>query len=175
MVHRDIKPKNIMLFGGHPVVIDFGFADFVQPLLLKDDGPHHRLCIEQAGRVKGEVDYVLAPDVAKFQGCQEGDAYALGKTLYEVLFAPASSTTAAPSSGKQEITTSAAQVRNKQFRSLLDRPDDSIRQSRFCLSEATADRLLIVIRGLGRAETPLSCAHAERILAEKKYGVQAGL
>jgi serine/threonine protein kinase len=26
MIHRDIKPKNIMLSQGHPVVIDFGFA-----------------------------------------------------------------------------------------------------------------------------------------------------
>ena len=161
LVHRDIKPKNIMLYRGRPVVIDFGFADFVdQPSSQKENG--RRLCIEQPGRVKGEVDYVLAPDVAKFQGCQEGDAYALGKTLYEVLFAPAAANSP---SGKQEITTAAAQLRNEQFRSLLDQRDSNL-QSRFSLSESTADRLLAIIRGLCQTENPLSCAEAEQLLAE---------
>ena len=182
LVHRDIKPKNIMLtHEGKPVVIDFGFSEFVDAVRANDDDDDHhsgssRRCIEQPGRVKGEVDYVLAPDVARYQGCQEGDAYALGKTLFEVLFeessgrnggrnTPSTSTVTDHGSSRHEITVEAAQMRNDQFRARLD-SDLAMEQSRFALSHGTAAVLGQAIRGLCRADNPLSCAQAEALLVQ---------
>ena len=162
LVHRDIKPKNIMLRHGRPVVIDFGFADFVDK--RQRNG---KVCIEQPGRVKGEVDYVLSPDVARFQGCQEGDAYALGKTLYEVLYTPTQTGSTPAPSGKEEITVSAAQERNERFRTSINSSDRAGLQSRFRLSKSISDILLSAIRGLCRPDNPLSCAEAEQIIMDK--------
>lgn len=168
LVHRDIKPKNIMLgCGGRPVMIDFGFASFVGE---KQPSTTGRLCIEEPGRVKGEIQYVLAPDVAKYRGCQEGDAYAMGKTLYELLFVPAVvAASALPVAGarsdKKEITVAEAQAQNAKFRFMIDK-DNANESSRFPLSKSTADSLLSVVRGLCREDQPLSFAQAEQLLLE---------
>jgi Protein kinase domain len=87
LVHLDIKPKNIMLrsrdssSSSHhhdqqemtqPVLIDFGFSRFVKQ--REQDGSSndvdHDLCFVEPGRVRGEVGYVLAQDVALYQACQ---------------------------------------------------------------------------------------------------------
>jgi len=57
VVHWDIKPENIMLHNGEqPVIIDFGFADFVQSRI------GGRLCIEEPGKIKGEMGYIISSD-----------------------------------------------------------------------------------------------------------------
>lgn len=56
-----------------------------------------------------------------------------------------------------------AQLRKEQFRSLLNQPAMNC-QSRFCLTETTYDNIMGAIRGLCRADSPLSCAHAEHLL-----------
>lgn len=156
LVHRDIKPKNIMLKNGRPVIIDFGFAHFVDT--PEKDG---RFCIVQEGRVKGEARYVLAPDVAMSRGCQEGDMYAMGKTLYEVLFGIAPE----PSpSGKLAITKAEASEQNAMFRAMLNDRKVAGSKSRFQMSTDARDILLKVIRSLCREDEPITFAEAEEIL-----------
>lgn len=159
LVHRDIKPKNIMLSQGRPVLIDFGFASFVE----HRDGRFGRYCIQEPGRVRGELAYVLASDVAKYQACQEGDVYAMGKTLYQVLFAPAIVSESPAPSVNEEITAEAAARQNEQFRWLLQQ-SEAFAFSRFSLSKSAADVLVAIIQGLCREERPLSFAQAEQIL-----------
>jgi hypothetical protein len=155
LVHRDIKPKNIMLSKGHPVMIDFGFARFGNA-----ENTEGRLCIVEQGRVKGEVQYVIAPDVALYRGCQDGDLYAMGKTLYETLFGAAKGS---EGSVKQKITESEAQLQNAKFRSIIEK-NESVTESRFRMTGKARDLLLNVIRGMCREDMPVSFAESEKLL-----------
>lgn len=83
-IHRDIKPKNCMLVGGRAIIIDFGFAQRADGWEGWGGGKGGRVCVGQ-GQVRGEVRYVLARDVGKLRGCQEGDCYAMGKTVHPPL------------------------------------------------------------------------------------------
>ena len=164
LVHRDIKPKNIMISKeGRPVIIDFGFAQFGSPVA---DG--QRICITEPGKIKGEVHYVLARDVGVYRGCQEGDLYAMGKTLYELYFEKVSASKEGTllASEKQSITEEAARTRNEQFRAKLNAPNMTVSLSRFELSEHGRDTLLQVIRGLCSEDTQLTFRGAVRILQE---------
>ena len=151
LIHRDLKPKNIMLWNASPVIIDFGFAAFV-------NSPAS--CIEQPGRIKGQLDYVLAKDVANYRGCKQGDVYAMGKTLFELLYGEAQDA----SSRKQEITVEAAQEENAMFRALLG--DKTKLKSRFQLDKTTSDALFNTICGLCREEDPLTLIEAESFLRD---------
>ena len=171
-MHRDVKPQNCMLDrDGRVVLIDFGFAGFVGAAATttakrknnQQHQPNSLLCLEQPGRVKGDVGYVLARDVALYRGCAAGDCYAMGKTLYEVLFVAAPADTS-PSQRRQEITVERAQRQNDAFRALLD--GDPC-QSRFDLSPPVRHALLRTIRGLCRETAPLSFPQAEALLEEQ--------
>jgi serine/threonine protein kinase len=157
LVHHDVKPKNIMISQGHPVIIDFGFAQFVD--LNKKD---KRICAFHPGQIRGEVRYVLAEDVLKYRGCQDGDTYAMGKTMYEVIFGTAQGY---ESSGKQPISESTAKEQNDIFRAILS-GNGAGRSSRFRLSSDTRDNLLAVIVGLCRQSNPLSFAEAESFILQ---------
>jgi eukaryotic-like serine/threonine-protein kinase len=94
VVHRDIKPKNIMIVedgaGGDDVVklIDFGLAKVpVEELsALAQDADNPRRSLTQAGVVLGTLGY-LAPEAAL--GTRSilapADLYALGVVFYEML------------------------------------------------------------------------------------------
>jgi serine/threonine-protein kinase len=75
MVHRDIKPQNILIdHEGRAKLTDFGISR-----QLEQDG------MTATGRVLGTTDYV-APEQAMGQGSdQRSDIYALGVVLYEML------------------------------------------------------------------------------------------
>jgi eukaryotic-like serine/threonine-protein kinase len=82
VVHRDVKPSNIMLAGDDPArakLVDFGVARLLA-------GPVRRLT--RTGAVVGTVDY-MAPEQAR--GAKDVDAradvFALGAVLYECLAA----------------------------------------------------------------------------------------
>ena len=158
-----------MLHHGRPVLIDFGFSQIGERVDggtgsgKKDNEEETRICIVQPGRVRGEVRYVLAPDVAKFRGCQQGDQYAMGKTLYETIFG--SPAPAEVASGRQTINEDAAMAENLKFRTELE-GDMAGMASRFCMSLSERDVLLVVIRGLCRQDHPISFAVAEDLLAE---------
>lgn len=162
IVHRDIKPKNIMLSDGTPVIIDFGFSR-----VIKTTGKDGRICVTEPGRVRGEASYVLATDVKESKGCQEGDVYAMGKTLFELLFGEAANGT----SSKVAITIEEATNQNFMFRSLLEN-SDSVEFSRFALSEEERLLLLEVIRGLCKKTNPITFRDAELILRNGMEKIQ---
>jgi hypothetical protein len=186
LLHRDIKPKNIMLDGGRPVMIDFGFTQTAQPQGLwggaaergerrgdvsvnagmQSRGAKH-MCI---GGVEGEVEYVLASDVWRLRGCSEGDLYAMGKTLFEVIFDSPQPRAADEDGGgrkgrgKAYITGPAAQGFNNEFRQRLA-SQDAGKHARFCMTSPVSTELIAVIRGLCRPDGPISFADAERALS----------
>jgi serine/threonine protein kinase len=190
IVHRDIKQKNIMMMltlssttgetkRMRPVIIDFGFSEFGRPVSVEGQQGEKEICAVQPGQLKGEVEYVLAEDLANYRGCQRGDTYAMGKTLYEFIFG--SSTTSFllsatdkqdqqqqqdGTSGKPSMTLSfdEAKLQNEKFRNHIF-GDTAGKESRFYLSQDVADCILSIIRGLCRQNDPLSFADAERILS----------
>jgi serine/threonine-protein kinase len=78
IVHRDIKPDNILLQGGHAVVADFGIALAVQ------QAAGQRLT--QTGLSLGTPQY-MAPEQATGERTIDAraDVYALGAVVYEML------------------------------------------------------------------------------------------
>jgi serine/threonine-protein kinase len=79
VVHRDIKPGNVLLSGRHAVVTDFGVAKAVSASAGKD-------LMTTVGMAVGTPHY-MAPEQAMGQGDidQRADIYALGILAYEML------------------------------------------------------------------------------------------
>jgi formylglycine-generating enzyme required for sulfatase activity len=79
ILHRDVKPENILLSGGHALVADFGIAKAVA-------GSAPGESLTASGVSVGTVQY-MSPEQASGGGHVDGrtDVYALAAVLYEML------------------------------------------------------------------------------------------
>lgn len=79
VIHRDIKPDNVLFQDGQAVVADFGLA-----LPVDDEDAHTRMT--KAGLTMG-TPYYMSPEQATGQQRVDGraDIYGLGVVLYEML------------------------------------------------------------------------------------------
>jgi TolB-like protein/Flp pilus assembly protein TadD/tRNA A-37 threonylcarbamoyl transferase component Bud32 len=78
VVHRDVKPENILLAGGHALVADFGIARAVGAIR---DRP-----VTQTGMVVGTPAYMSPEQASADPGLDaRTDQYSLGCVLYEML------------------------------------------------------------------------------------------
>ena len=80
LIHRDVKPGNILLEGGHAVLADFGLA---RPIQAEKLGASQRT---QVGMVVGTPAY-MSPEQLTAGGVIDGraDLFGLGVVLYEML------------------------------------------------------------------------------------------
>ena len=77
VIHRDIKPGNIMLSGDHAVIADFGVAHAVTMAGTKR--------VTEGGFVVGTPEYMSPEQAAGEIPDVRSDVYALGCVLYEML------------------------------------------------------------------------------------------
>ena len=78
LVHRDIKPDNIMLAGGHAILADFGIA---RALTATSD----QKGLTQVGAAIGTPAYMSPEQASAGEVDARSDLYSLGCVLYEML------------------------------------------------------------------------------------------
>jgi len=86
VVHRDVKPENVLLSAGHAVVADFGIAKAISASKTKVAGRGGDPGITQLGMSLGTPAY-MSPEQAAGEPDLDGrtDIYSLGCVLYEML------------------------------------------------------------------------------------------
>ena len=148
IVHRDVKPENIMLQEGEPVVADFGVAR----ALCDDRDPVS--AVTEPGVAVGTPVY-MSPEQASADPSVDGrsDQYALACVLYELL------TGQPPFGGSSARRTMARHATEAPRLPRLDRPEIPAPVERAllrALSKEPADRYAAVAEFCDALVTPLS-------------------
>ncbi len=156
VVHRDVKPDNVMLSGGHAIVMDFGIAK-----AIGRDARNTTLTAE--GMSMGTPAY-MAPEQVTGEGVidHRADLYAVGAMLYEMLAG------APPFTGtwEQVLMTKLA----KDAPALTTAPTAVARLVARCLSReadgrpASAEALLAELRALSAPASPARRTRAPLLL-----------
>ena len=85
VVHRDLKPGNVMLTGAGTKVLDFGLAREVAPDGPVDtEAPTMTAAISEEGRIVGTMPYMAPEQLQESQADSRTDIWALGCVLYEM-------------------------------------------------------------------------------------------
>jgi serine/threonine-protein kinase len=86
VVHRDVKPENVLLSAGHAMVADFGIAKAISVSKTKVGGRGGDPGLTQLGTSLGTPAY-MSPEQAAGEPDLDGrtDIYSLGCVLYEML------------------------------------------------------------------------------------------
>ena len=156
VIHRDIKPGNILMTPDFRVKItDFGIAR------VTDQAP-----LTKTGQVMGTAQY-LAPEQATGKGSGPGsDLYALGIIAYEALAGQR------PFTGDSQVAIAIAQV-NQQHPPLPDTVSEPLRRFVDCLLEKKPDRRPADAMKVAKAAEALSAgdvAGAEELLPQMRHG-----
>jgi eukaryotic-like serine/threonine-protein kinase len=78
VLHRDVKPENILLAGGHALVADFGLARAI--------GAADYQKLTETGIIVGTIFYMSPEQLKEDRGLdQRADIYSLGCILFEML------------------------------------------------------------------------------------------
>jgi serine/threonine-protein kinase len=78
ILHRDVKPENVMLTGGRALIADFGLARAI--------GAADRRKLTSTGVIVGTVHYMSPEQLLELRDLdQRSDIYSLGCILYEML------------------------------------------------------------------------------------------
>lgn len=77
VIHRDVKPRNILLTAGHALIADFGIAHVLQEATVTE--------LTSDGGIPGTPAYMSPEQAAGHDLDGRSDVYALGCVVYEML------------------------------------------------------------------------------------------
>ena len=86
IIHRDVKPQNIMLNSRHQVkVMDFGLAEVIRDRSLVDNEAVTESLLTEPGAIAGTVPYMSPEQVRGESLDARSDLFSLGAVLYEMV------------------------------------------------------------------------------------------